>query len=161
MGDFAMLLGEAGARCAIWFLHLSAFERSKDREPSRSGRRSPEQWCEGIVVGIERLKGIHPSPSGLVLRSRDHFRRDEGFQRPSDLFEVVPQDSDQAVAGQQHAWVAVKKDQEIEVAPMAEEGYAGENILSAFAHHRPGAAGPFRRRNSIMHSIPPPEGIKL
>src|SRR3989449_7508489 len=52
IGIFAMLLGEAGARCASWFLHPSAFERSNDREPSRSGRRSPEQWCEGIVVVI-------------------------------------------------------------------------------------------------------------
>src|SRR5213595_3787851 len=43
IGTFARPLGEAGARCAIWFLHLSAFERSDDREPSRSGRRSPEQ----------------------------------------------------------------------------------------------------------------------
>jgi hypothetical protein len=81
----------------------------------------------------------------LVLCSRDHFRRDEGFQRPRDLFEVVPQDSDQAVAGQQHAWMAVKKDQEIEVAPMVEVGEAGENILGTFAHHPPGAAGPLRR----------------
>jgi len=121
MGNFAMLLGEAGARCAIWFLHLSAFERSDDRESSRSGVRSPEQWCEGIVV-IYRLQGIHPSRSGLVLCSRDHFRRDESFQRPRDLFEVVPQDSDQAFAGQEHAWMAVKKNEEIEVAPMAEVG---------------------------------------
>src|SRR5207253_4165731 len=101
IGTFAMLLGEAGPRCGIWLLHPSAFERSNDREPSGSARCSPEQWCEGIVVVIEHLKGIHPSPSGLVLCSRDHFRRDEGFQRRRDLLEVVPHESDQAFAGQQ------------------------------------------------------------
>src|SRR2546427_7187304 len=52
IGTFPMLLGEAGARCASWVLHPSAFERSNDREPSRSGRCSPEQLCEGIVVVI-------------------------------------------------------------------------------------------------------------
>src|SRR2546422_7556097 len=110
IGTFPMLLGEAGARCASWVLHPSAFERSNDREPSRSGRCSPEQLCEGIVVVICHLESIHPSPSGLVLCSRDHFRRDEGFQRRCDLVEVVPQHSDQAFVAQQHAWMAVKKD---------------------------------------------------
>jgi len=57
-----------------------------------------------------------------VLCSRDHFRREEGFQRRRDLVEVVPQHSNQAFAGQQHAWMPLKKDQEIEVAPMAEVG---------------------------------------